>query len=426
MLILILILHVLVLFLCGGADAASYFVDATGGDDTAAGTSESAAWQTLARVSSHSAYPGFSPGDMIYLKKGETWRDALDMASSGTPERPITIDAYGEDGTDPLIDGQDILRSCIEMNSEEWITIRNVHVTDARRHCIHSYDGTGIVLESIEADRAGGSANIYMGSVNGLTVRYVLSHDADIEHGIYISGAPSQTNDIQISYSAFYDNAGSGIKINTGTGCRLQDPVLIYNEMYGNGWAGVDDYGSESAIIAFNRIYDNDVAFYLRYDDSQPGSFSRNHIITNNTLVGKPHSVAVRNLWLSDATTGVTFRNNISYLQDPDGVHVQVDQGGSFASTDYNDYSGDQGWSHNAHLYTSLSSWQAAVNDDANSITDDPGFMDYDNDDFIPTMWSHVCTASSADSYMGADPCEVLPEDDPPPGRPGRPFIGNP
>ena len=59
MLILILILHVLVLFLCGGADAASYFVDATGGDDTAAVTSESAAWQTLARVSSHSAYPGF-------------------------------------------------------------------------------------------------------------------------------------------------------------------------------------------------------------------------------------------------------------------------------------------------------------------------------------------------------------------------------
>lgn len=82
----------------GGTD---YFVDATGGDDSASGTSESEAWQTLGRVNETT----FSPGDRILLKAGEEWHDEqLWPKGSGAAGQPIVIDAYGdEDARRPYI-----------------------------------------------------------------------------------------------------------------------------------------------------------------------------------------------------------------------------------------------------------------------------------------------------------------------------------
>ena len=51
----------------------AYFVDAVAGDDSNAGTSESAAWQTLSKVNATT----FSAGDTIYLKAGSTWNEVL-------------------------------------------------------------------------------------------------------------------------------------------------------------------------------------------------------------------------------------------------------------------------------------------------------------------------------------------------------------
>lgn len=75
----------------GGQD---YYVDASGGSDSADGTTPASAWSSLDKVNATT----FEPGDRILLKGGETWEgEQLWPKGSGTAEAPIAIDAYGDE-----------------------------------------------------------------------------------------------------------------------------------------------------------------------------------------------------------------------------------------------------------------------------------------------------------------------------------------
>ena len=90
--------------LCGGfaANAATYYVSQSTGNDNAAGTAATTAWKTLTKASSIE----YKPGDSILLKKGDTWNEELTPKGSGTPEKPILISSYGQ-GNKPIIDRED-------------------------------------------------------------------------------------------------------------------------------------------------------------------------------------------------------------------------------------------------------------------------------------------------------------------------------
>jgi Right handed beta helix region len=79
----------------------TYYVNASGGSDGNSGTSEGQAFKTLYHVANSGSY---SPGDTILLKRGEIWRERLDINSGGATGSPITYDAYGT-GVPPLISG---------------------------------------------------------------------------------------------------------------------------------------------------------------------------------------------------------------------------------------------------------------------------------------------------------------------------------
>jgi len=79
--------------------AATYYIDATGGNDANDGLTEQTAWQTLGKVNS---YP-FAPGENVLFKRGERWRGFLRISSSGSADMPIVFGAYG-DGPLPIID----------------------------------------------------------------------------------------------------------------------------------------------------------------------------------------------------------------------------------------------------------------------------------------------------------------------------------
>lgn len=68
------------------ASAATYYVDAIGGNDSNHGQSEAAPWKSLEKVRVSS----FPSGSTIYLKRGVRWNESLVIPSSG-----LTIDAYG-------------------------------------------------------------------------------------------------------------------------------------------------------------------------------------------------------------------------------------------------------------------------------------------------------------------------------------------
>ena len=70
--------------------AATYYVDSASGSDSNDGSSESAAWKTIAKVNNIS----FSPGDKILFKRGCTWREQL-VPCSGSESGYVTYGAYG-------------------------------------------------------------------------------------------------------------------------------------------------------------------------------------------------------------------------------------------------------------------------------------------------------------------------------------------
>jgi parallel beta-helix repeat protein len=86
--------------------AATYYVDATLGNDANTGLSEATAWKTIAKVNVST----FNPGDQVLFRKGQTWREELIVPSSGTSGQPITFGAYGS-GEKPIINGSDLLSS---------------------------------------------------------------------------------------------------------------------------------------------------------------------------------------------------------------------------------------------------------------------------------------------------------------------------
>jgi parallel beta-helix repeat protein len=83
--------------------AATYYVDAERGNDTNNGTSATAAWKTLNRVNQEK----FRPGDSVLFRRGQIWREQLNLQAGGEAERAITVDAYGE-GALPEISGADV------------------------------------------------------------------------------------------------------------------------------------------------------------------------------------------------------------------------------------------------------------------------------------------------------------------------------
>jgi hypothetical protein len=94
--------------LCGGftANAATYYVSQSTGDDSLDGLAAAKAgakgpWKTLTKASIE-----YKPGDSILLKKGDTWNEEFTPKGSGTPEMPILISSYGQ-GNKPLIDRED-------------------------------------------------------------------------------------------------------------------------------------------------------------------------------------------------------------------------------------------------------------------------------------------------------------------------------
>jgi hypothetical protein len=86
--------------IAGSAWAATFYVDATAGNDTNDGLSQATAWKTVAKVNGAT----FAAGDQILFKRGQVWNESLVPPSSGASGNPIVFDAYGT-GESPTLTG---------------------------------------------------------------------------------------------------------------------------------------------------------------------------------------------------------------------------------------------------------------------------------------------------------------------------------
>ncbi|HET7092622.1 MAG TPA: DNRLRE domain-containing protein, partial [Thermomicrobiales bacterium] len=95
----------------GGGTA--YYIDSANGNDSNAGTSQSAAWKSIAKANQAS----LEPGDQLLFKRGGDWTGGLKIAASGTSSAPITIGSYGN-GALPIIHGAS---SCVTLPGSNLI-----------------------------------------------------------------------------------------------------------------------------------------------------------------------------------------------------------------------------------------------------------------------------------------------------------------
>ncbi len=97
------------------ADAKIYYVAASGNDSNS-GTSTSAPWKTLSKVSS---YTGFVSGDQILFNRGDVFYGMLVVRNSGSAGNPITYGAYGS-GANPVITGFTSITSWTNKGNNIW------------------------------------------------------------------------------------------------------------------------------------------------------------------------------------------------------------------------------------------------------------------------------------------------------------------
>jgi hypothetical protein len=105
---------------------AIFYVDYTTGDDGDTGLSEALAWKTIAKVNGET----FSGDDQILFNKGEVWREALEVPSSGTSGHPITFGAYGT-GDKPLFMNSEAKNSTGDWTDDTgniWYTHITLHL----------------------------------------------------------------------------------------------------------------------------------------------------------------------------------------------------------------------------------------------------------------------------------------------------------
>lgn len=112
----------------------TYYVDATGGNDSNTGTSQEQAWKTITKVNSEFTSGTFGAGDELLFKCGETW--ALSTTgihpknAVGTSENWFVIGSYGA-GAKPIIDGQDNIVSGFRHNAGDgcdYVEIKDIEI----------------------------------------------------------------------------------------------------------------------------------------------------------------------------------------------------------------------------------------------------------------------------------------------------------
>lgn len=144
-------------------------------------------WQTLAKASR-----AYQPGDVILLRRGDTWDEELRPQGEGTPDRPITIGAYGE-GKKPVIDRQDFTKDFtgIRLSNQGGFRIVGLEFNRCMTGIYADYaqgcpTKTHLWIEDCEwgcidigLGSGDGEAFDFEGNCDTMTMRNCLFHDTD-------------------------------------------------------------------------------------------------------------------------------------------------------------------------------------------------------------------------------------------------------
>lgn len=244
----------------------TYYVDSSIGRDVNAGTSKDSPWRNITAINNHT----FKPGDTILLKAGGIWYGNIGVHGSGTKEKPIVIDQYGE-GNKPSIIGQpDQVYFVLSLANVQYWEVNNLDLSS-------EYSINGIYFHGGKSNKL---SHIYIRNCeihdltigggysrgNGIRIdgRY-FANDVRIENnyihdlsgdGIMVDGdvSPQQITNLYVAHNTVMNVAGDGIIIRDAVA-----PLTEYNYVNNCGYmpfeshAGIWCAFTESAVFQYNE-----------------------------------------------------------------------------------------------------------------------------------------------------------------------------
>lgn len=312
-----------------------YYLDATSGNDAAAGTSPATAWKTLAAASAHT----FAPGDSLLLARGGSWAGQLAPKGSGTASAPITISAYGV-GASPRIDGATVATGgAVQLVNQSYWTIENLDiVSDSGTDNFGTLTTDGTPRSGIQVRNTTGNS-----TVRGITIRsnrvsdvngcfHCVGIDAHVNGGIVVDTTALGANfdGVLIEDNHVQDVGRTGITVwdasyfTTSMTSVVQSALSTNVRIRGNTVIDPDSdgilaFGTDGAVLEYNVVR---------------GAGQR-------TIEGSTMSASA-GLWPTRAMNTLIQYNEVSgtQLHGTDGQGFDVDLGSTNTRVQYN-YSHD-------------------------------------------------------------------------------------
>ncbi len=295
-------------------NATTYYVDILLGDDSFPGTSRANPWRTVNKVNNSV----FQPGDSILFRRGEIWKETLEVPSSGNAFQPIVFGSYGE-GDLPILTGVDVYEGWnspfnwsfvgnniwsreqeynpqrMWINGHEVLRNEQIDSLDGERY-MWAWENSKIYVYSTENPAMAFNLmeiNVFYDVVEIINKNYVVLQDIEIQGGygfaLVIGGSGKiVVKDCNIgSYSRqgihIYEAAGISSTFVTIDNCVLDSK---FNFSYGKD-KGIDDGilvsgGANDCVIKNNVIKDfGHAGVYLKSLNAYDNGVYNNKVFGN-------------------------------------------------------------------------------------------------------------------------------------------------
>lgn len=279
--------------------AATYYVDSASGSDSYSGTSPTAPWQTLTKLTTGRT---FVAGDRIYLKAGSNWTGQFHPLGSGADGNPIIIDMYGT-GNKPSINGNGVTgNGTIYLYNQSYWEISNLEITNDATDYVLNRRGLYLSASNYGVVNHIHVKNCYIHHVSGSRSTNNGDTDAKRTGGIIIetisdTTTPTRFNDILIEGCEISNVARHAIVGAANKSDQSLDPT-------GTTW---NNKKATKLVIRNNVIHDIAVnAMIIRLADST--CTIENNVIYNTSIYSTGNTI------FTAACNGTVFQYNEGYL----------------------------------------------------------------------------------------------------------------
>ena len=356
--------------------SATFYVDATAGNDSLDGRSMETAWQSLAKLNDTT----FVAGDTILFKAGERFIGSFRPNGSGEESNAIIVDMYGE-GERPVLDGEGSVNHVVRLVDVDYWELNNLEITNdnesqgnrigvhilanggQRRHFhlrnLYIHDIMGRYTFEMAGKNTGGIGIIGNGDTRFDDILIENCEIGDIVRvGVFTNGNKGKQGDRPITnfvmrHNTIYRCAGDGaiiryadkpiiekneayenhigdqdlVKWGVALWCRSTDSALVqFNHVYKtygdmDGQAFDADLEAWGTVVQNNYSHDNEGGFMLVYGSSADAIVRHNISQNDGALGGHIFDFPI---WTKPRGSGI-FHNNTIYLP-PGNTAVIADE----------------------------------------------------------------------------------------------------